>query len=121
MGKFVDRTGHRYGKLTVIEIADRRTPPKWRCQCDCGKERVADGYQLQCGRVTICGCGRIKDLTGKRFGMLTVVEMTGERVRAAVQWLCRCDCGNETVSESKSLQSGDKMSAVAAASLHFRI
>jgi hypothetical protein len=35
----------------------------------------------------------IKDLTGARFGRLTVVKMTPERRGGAVVWLCQCDCG----------------------------
>lgn len=39
--------------------------------------------------------GKIKDITGKRFGKLTVIEFTGVTVpgRGAI-WLCKCDCGN---------------------------
>jgi len=32
----------------------------------------------------------VKDLTGKRFGMRTVLRYLGKSY-----WLCRCDCGNE--------------------------
>ena len=37
-----------------------------------------------------------KDLTGQRFGRLTVVSITEMRTPRshAVRWLCRCDCGN---------------------------
>ena len=34
---------------------------------------------------------KVKDLTRKRFGKLTVIKMI-ERVRP-VTWLCKCDCG----------------------------
>ena len=37
-----------------------------------------------------------KDLTGKRFGRLVVIEDSGERQGTNIKWLCRCDCGNET-------------------------
>ena len=41
-----------------------------------------------------------KDLTGRTFGHLTVLERT-ENHRERTCWLCRCDCGNETdVTES---------------------
>ena len=37
-----------------------------------------------------------KDLSGQKFGMLTVKEMTGKRDgRGSVYWHCVCDCGNE--------------------------
>ena len=43
-----------------------------------------------------------KDLTGKRFGKLTVLEPTDQRVRDAVVWRCRCECGNEMKNKSKA-------------------
>ena len=49
------------------------------------------------------------DLTGQRFGRLTVikrVENDGEKV----MWLCRCDCGNETTVFSGYLRNGDTKS-----------
>lgn len=35
----------------------------------------------------------VKDLTGERFGRLTVLEPTSKRHHRCVIWLCRCDCG----------------------------
>lgn len=35
------------------------------------------------------------DLTGKRYGRLTVIRKAKNRGNMTV-WLCRCDCGNET-------------------------
>lgn len=49
---------------------------------------------------------RYKDLTGQRIGKLTVLEPTKERVRSAVVWRCRCDCGNEVLVESRRLKPG---------------
>ena len=34
------------------------------------------------------------DLTGQRFGRLTVIEDSGERVGRSILWVCQCDCGN---------------------------
>lgn len=37
-----------------------------------------------------------KDLTGQRFGRLTVLEPTGKRDgKGSIYWRCRCDCGHE--------------------------
>ena len=36
------------------------------------------------------------DLTGKRFGELTVCYESSERTGNAVVWTCKCDCGNIT-------------------------
>lgn len=35
-----------------------------------------------------------KDLTGKRFGCLTVLEELSERSNKRIVWKCKCACGN---------------------------
>ena len=62
----LDETGHRYGRLVVLEYAGREEPTakgrggfaRWRCRCDCGKETTVRGKRLREGRVTSCGCYR---------------------------------------------------------------
>jgi hypothetical protein len=49
--------------------------------------------------------GNFIDLTGKRFGLLTVIERAGIKYRQTI-WRCKCDCGNETLSSSNSLRDG---------------
>jgi hypothetical protein len=36
---------------------------------------------------------RAKDLTGQKFGKLTVIKR-GENYKMHVQWECKCDCNN---------------------------
>lgn len=38
--------------------------------------------------------GKFKDLTGMRFGRLTVIKQNGRDKYGNVKWLCKCDCGN---------------------------
>lgn len=39
--------------------------------------------------------GTFKDLTGKKFGMLTVIEQTDKKTKNGnAIWICRCECGN---------------------------
>lgn len=45
------------------------------------------------------------DLTGQRFGRLTVIEEAG-RVNGTVTWRCRCDCGNESIVLGTNLRAG---------------
>lgn len=49
--------------------------------------------------------GRVKDLTGQKFGRLTVIERAENKGRYTC-WKCRCDCGNEVVVQGTSLKSG---------------
>lgn len=50
--------------------------------------------------------GQIHDLTGQRFGRLTVIEFAGISKGRNAKWLCHCDCGSEVVVLSRSLKSG---------------
>ena len=39
---------------------------------------------------------KLVDLTGQRFGRLTVIEKTGDRDKAwNLLWKCKCECGSE--------------------------
>lgn len=49
--------------------------------------------------------GQRLDLTGERFGHLTVLE-PAENIGAMTAWRCRCDCGKETVVMTGHLRSG---------------
>ena len=54
--------------------------------------------------------GHFKDLTGKKFGRLTVIEKTDKRVSGCVVWRCVCDCGNECFIIGSNLTRGNTMS-----------
>lgn len=45
------------------------------------------------------------DLTGQRFGKLTVLR-PAENIGSRTAWLCRCDCGQETVVRTFHLRCG---------------
>ena len=47
-----------------------------------------------------------EDLTGRRFGMLTVLGYDHSFNRNTY-WLCECDCGNTKVVKRGSLMGGD--------------
>jgi len=64
---------------------------------------------LLSGRIKSCGCLRNKpreDLSGKRFGMLTVLSLEDNDHAKGYLWKCRCDCGNEISVKSTLLTSG---------------
>ena len=57
MGKLVDLTGQKFGKLTVLRREGCKGPyPAWRCKCDCGNETVVRGTSLKRGNTKSCGC-----------------------------------------------------------------
>lgn len=49
------------------------------------------------------------DLTGRRFGRLTVLA-PADRIGRYTAWLCRCECGRETVVTTRKLRGGNTRS-----------
>ncbi len=56
--RFLDCTGKKFHRLTVLGFAGRakNTAILWRCLCDCGKETIAMGAKLHSGAKKSCGC-----------------------------------------------------------------
>lgn len=54
--------------------------------------------------------GLIKDIKGKKFNKLTVVNFAGKDKNHRGLWNCICDCGNVIISQSKPLLNGKKKS-----------
>lgn len=53
--------GQTFGYTQVIQFHDRiGGKARWLCRCQCGKEHVADGYNLSSGNTSSCGCFRVK-------------------------------------------------------------
>lgn len=45
------------------------------------------------------------DMTGNKYGLLTVLELSSQN-NGAIKWLCRCDCGNEVIVAGNNLKNG---------------
>ena len=50
--------------------------------------------------------GEVIDLTGKRFGRLTVLRQATEKQNNRICWVCICDCGKKVIISGQSLRSG---------------
>lgn len=119
MGRLIDLTGQRFGHYTVLEKVNKPNDTRayWMCQCDCGNKRIVSGRDLRDGRSKSCGCAtaniirgtKTVDITGKRFGILTVLEHTGYCNNKAL-WKCKCDCGNTIEVVGSNLRNGNTKS-----------
>lgn len=54
--------------------------------------------------------GKMRDLTGQRFGKLVVLECAGKLDGRRYSWKCQCDCGNTKIIAGASLTSGNTKS-----------
>ena len=112
----IDLAGQKFHRLQVMQKSDeqRKTDAVlWDCICDCGSKTTATTAQLRSGHKKSCGClkraPKAEDLTGKRFGRLTVLKRVGTIERRPI-WRCRCDCGRKTDVRSSDLKSGNTKS-----------
>lgn len=122
MGRLIDLTGKKFGRLTVLErdnSIDTKKGAFWICKCSCGNKKSISSRALREGVTKSCGClnkeiiSMPKDLSymvGKRFGRLTIIKRVENHITPSgqkkVMWLCQCDCGNKTTVSSQDLKSG---------------
>lgn len=113
MNDYETYVGMRFGQLTVLTMfRDCKGAMKCICQCDCGNLTEPYWNNVKAGRTESCGCGeeanrkKFRDITGQRFGKLTVLDPTEERRNGNVVWECRCDCGNLYYQTGRNLVRG---------------
>ena len=58
MGKLIDLTGQKFGRLTIIKVShrDKNRQYHWVCKCKCGNEKIVLGNCLKNGTTRSCGC-----------------------------------------------------------------
>ncbi len=50
--------------------------------------------------------GKVLDLVGRKFNMLTVLRQAEYAEKRLARWVCRCDCGTETIKYGHEVNSG---------------
>lgn len=84
MGRLIDLTGKRYGRLVVLERCEtvkHGDHVKWLCQCDCGNMAKVRSNSLRFGNTLSCGCLKI-DHAMKHVEEHTKHGLSGERLYA---------------------------------------
>ena len=49
---------------------------------------------------------KLINIVGQRFGRLIVIDRAKNNTKGETQWLCKCDCGNEIITNSYRLRHG---------------
>lgn len=91
-------TGKRFGKLIAIRVVGKKKKEHvWLCKCDCGNTKKVRTACLSSGSTKSCGCLASPDLSGQKFGVLTVIEKINKKrqKKSPNIWLCECSCGNK--------------------------
>lgn len=112
MGKFIDITGQKFNRLTVVSRAENNKYKNatWNCICDCGNTLIVISRDLRGSHTKSCGCIQkekakltSKDITGQKFGRLTVISRSGTKNRKAT-WNCVCECGTKIIAVGTHLR-----------------
>ena len=114
MGKVIDMTNKRFGRLVVIKRVqnNKKREAQWLCKCDCGNYKVVVGWYLRKGITTSCGCLQEqkkfihKISIGDKFNSLKVIKIDHFDSHNRPYYQCLCDCGKTTVVSGKNLFSG---------------
>lgn len=114
MPSFIDLSGKKFGRLTVIGMFSKNGRGFTKCLCDCGAETSVRSDQLKSGDIRSCGCLKAEywrarlslDLTGQRFNRLIVLRMAGTNKHRQTRCEVLCDCGNIKVVRSGGLVNG---------------
>ena len=127
LGKGKDLRGEKFTRLTPIFPYKERKCRNvvWHCKCDCGNECDVIASHLISNHTRSCGCLNIEaatevgknkliDLTGRKYGKLTVLERDGTYIgkdgRSEPLWKCQCECGNITIVSRTNLNCGNVLS-----------
>lgn len=107
-----DLTGQKINMLTLLKRKREDNRTFYYCKCDCGNEKWMRADRIKSGRSKSCGCyndkklkDRFIDLSGQKFNNLTVLSVCSKYPEA--KFLCKCDCGNETIVRASKLKSGE--------------
>ena len=76
MGRLLDFSGQRFGRLVAVSREDGR----WLCRCDCGGTKRAVTGHLREGVVRSCGC-----IAKERARLMTAWRQLGRETRNAMR------------------------------------
>lgn len=101
MAKCKNIAGQKFGRLVALERVgkDKHGMSLWKCVCECGGTATVAINNLTTGHTLSCGCYKTEknvehgkntgiDLIGQKFGQLTVIRKTEERICGQIVWEC---------------------------------
>lgn len=118
--KFIDLSGQTINGIIVNSLVDEIGSAgkhrKWNCICPiCNNVFIVSSQHLRDKKkpISMCDkCNRHKyiDLSGQRFGKLTVLRRDLETNNRRVKYICQCECGSVVSVQSNHLIDGSIIS-----------
>lgn len=107
--------GDKFGRWTVIRQAEASSKDGRKmaeCKCECGVVRNVILKNLYSGGSISCGCYKnevqhvlgLKNEIGNRYGSVTVIGESNNRIDNRATWVVKCDCGEVFLMSGKQLR-----------------
>lgn len=92
MSKPIDLIGKKFGRLTVVERLENnsRGGTVWKCRCDCGNTKIADGERLRIGKVKSCGC-LVLEVSATNYYKHGMTHTRIHNIWKTMKHRCECD------------------------------
>lgn len=108
--RFIDITGDTYNFLSVLYLVRfKNKRAEWLCKCNkCGNYVIVNSHNLRTGHTKSCGCIQgeklRKDLIGKEFGYLKVLNYAGSK-NGMPQYEVLCqNCGKKYIAYGHGIE-----------------
>lgn len=89
----IDLANQHFGKLSITSFAYiKGSNAFWNAVCDCGNICIINGPAVKKGRVSSCGCLKMRDVKGQKLGEFLVIKFWKIKNNLAY-WICKCSCG----------------------------
>ena len=81
MGKPIDLTGQKFGKLVALHPTEKRFKRSvvWVCKCECGNEKEVPARDLKSGNTSSCGCLRNQGYPPGFNSLYSLAKTTAKR------------------------------------------
>lgn len=104
------KVGDVYGMWRVLSREKYNNMNMWKCECvKCNYIHYFETYPLKHNPPRCIKCTKhpkFQDLTGQKFGELTVLFFDNEKSGSDSFWVCQCSCGNRTSVWGSDLKRG---------------
>lgn len=104
------KIGAKYDKWTIVafDCVDDKRRRRYLCKCECGIQRSVAAAEIANGRTKSCPRCKRDNLTGKIYGLWTVVSRSNKKSKNGYRtlWLCKCECGKKALVQRSNLISG---------------
>jgi len=98
MSKINETVGKKFNRLTVVSYVRGGNRIMYKCICECGKEKMIEGYHLRSGSIKSCGCyqsERASEVNYRNGGSINYIRLPEYTTWCSIKDRC-CNTKNKS-------------------------